>query len=137
MACARMGLDVVLVESNMNQAALRRMLNLENDVEVTPLSSSSVLHLVSVPSDIASGSTLQVLTGDKIEWEPLDLISSPQFQQVLEEVDHMVDLCIIDGPSILSSAEASILANRVDGVLMVARVRRTRLAVLCRPRFVE
>jgi len=129
-AWAKMGLDVALIEAHLDQPSLSQRLNLAGGAGIASLSNGNAPHLIPVPLGAVQAGRLHVLTEGEAVEEPLDLISSPQFQQALEDVSRQVDLLVIDGPPILSTAEALILAGRADGILLVVRARKTRLKAL-------
>jgi capsular exopolysaccharide synthesis family protein len=130
MAWARTGLNVALVEAHLDQPALGQRLDISGGTGIVALLNGDVPHLEPVLLGTAQSGELQVLVGDKVVQEPLDLIPSPRFQQALEDISRQVGLLVIDGPPILSTAEAPILAGQVDGVLLVVRARKTRLRAL-------
>lgn len=126
MAWAKMGLNVALVEAHLDQPALSQRLDLADNTGVVALLNGSAPHLTPVPLGITQTGELHVLAvGDTVP-EPLDIVSSPQFQQALEDVARQVDLLVVDGPPILHTAEAPILAGKADGILIVVRGRTTR-----------
>ncbi|MFM8932048.1 MAG: polysaccharide biosynthesis tyrosine autokinase, partial [Gemmataceae bacterium] len=55
---------------------------------------------------------------------PSELLTTPKFQEVIEELRKMYDIVMVDTPPILAVSDPSIVAPRVDGVLMVMRVTR-------------
>jgi len=129
-AWARTGLSVALVEAHLDQPALSRRLDIADGTGIAALLDGDVPHLEPVPLGAVQAGELRVLAGGEVVHEPLDLVSSPRFQQVLEDISHQVDLLVIDGPPILSNAEATILAGKADGILLVVRAGTTRLKAL-------
>lgn len=55
---------------------------------------------------------------------PSELLTSPRFSEVIEELRKLYDIVMVDTPPILAVSDPSIVAPRVDGVLMVMRVTR-------------
>ncbi len=60
------------------------------------------------------------------------LLIEQKFSGILTQLRKKTDLVIIDGPALLSSADASIIADSVDGVAMVIDARKDKLKVLLR-----
>ena len=56
---------------------------------------------------------------------PAELLDSPAFVRVLEQLRERYDVVLVDTPPVLPVADPLIVARAVDGVLMVSRVRRT------------
>jgi non-specific protein-tyrosine kinase len=57
---------------------------------------------------------------------PAELISSERFTRVLGAIGAEADVVLIDAPPVAAVADATILAARVDGVLLVVDSGRTR-----------
>jgi tyrosine-protein kinase len=60
------------------------------------------------------------------------LLIEQKLPGILAQLRNRTDLIIIDGPALLISAEASIIASSVDGVAMVIDARKDKLKVLLR-----
>lgn len=67
---------------------------------------------------------LQVLASGGLPPNPAELLGSAKMDQILEEAQEAVDVVVIDSPPFLVS-DASVLAAKVDGVLLVIRPGRT------------
>ncbi|MBN1832680.1 MAG: polysaccharide biosynthesis tyrosine autokinase, partial [Deltaproteobacteria bacterium] len=65
---------------------------------------------------------LHIITSGSIPPNPAELIDSEYLKNFLEEAKQDYDMIIFDSPPILSTADAAILAAKVDGVLLVYRV---------------
>ena len=65
---------------------------------------------------------LHIITSGPIPPNPAELIDSEHLTNFLEEAKEDYDTIIFDSPPILSTADAAILAAKVDGVLLVYRV---------------
>lgn len=60
------------------------------------------------------------------------LLIEQKLPGILAQLRKKTDFVIIDGPSLLSSADASIIASSVDGVALVVNARKDKLKVLLR-----
>ena len=65
---------------------------------------------------------LHIITSGAITPNPAELIDSQRLMDFIEEAKKEYDIIIFDSSPILSTADAAILAGRVDGVLLVYRV---------------
>ncbi len=65
---------------------------------------------------------LHIITSGPIPPNPAELIDSEHLTNFLEEAKEEYDSILFDSPPILSTADAAILAAKVDGVLLVYRV---------------
>ena len=60
---------------------------------------------------------------------PLELLSSPKFAQVLEELKQSFDRIIIDTPPVQSVSDALIISQQADAVVYVVKSDDTRIGV--------
>ncbi|MGB8508831.1 MAG: CpsD/CapB family tyrosine-protein kinase, partial [Pyrinomonadaceae bacterium] len=75
---------------------------------------------------------LHLLPGGTARDDVAELLSGPKFSRVLAEVRKMFDYIIIDAPPLAIFTDATLLINRADGALIVARSGKTRYAALDR-----
>ncbi len=55
---------------------------------------------------------------------PAELLTSPKFKDLLEELRHQYDFVIVDTPPILVVTDPAVVAPRVDGVVLCIRVTK-------------
>ncbi|WP_088228898.1 CpsD/CapB family tyrosine-protein kinase [Desulfosporosinus sp. FKB] len=60
-----------------------------------------------------------VLTGGPIPPNPAELVGSNRMKQLIREASQEFDVLLIDTPPVVAVTDASILAQEVDGVIMV------------------
>lgn len=60
-----------------------------------------------------------VLTGGPIPPNPAELVGSKRMKRLIEEVSTQYDMVLIDTPPIVAVTDAAILAQEVDGVILV------------------
>ena len=65
---------------------------------------------------------LDILTCGKAASNPPDLLAAPEMSKILEEVRQEYDMVLIDMPPMLHTTDATILASKVDGVLLVYHI---------------
>ncbi|HEX6383344.1 MAG TPA: polysaccharide biosynthesis tyrosine autokinase [Anaerolineae bacterium] len=73
---------------------------------------------------------LAILTSGPIPSNPAELLGSPRMVEVLTALREEADVIVLDCPPTLTVADASILASRVDGCLLVVEINKTRRATL-------
>ncbi|HEX3558995.1 MAG TPA: CpsD/CapB family tyrosine-protein kinase [Pyrinomonadaceae bacterium] len=73
---------------------------------------------------------LHLLPGGAARDDVAEMLSGPKFSAVLKEARRMFDYVIIDAPPLGIFTDASVLINRADAALIVARAGRTRYAAL-------
>ncbi|MPZ13708.1 MAG: hypothetical protein GEU73_04680 [Chloroflexi bacterium] len=73
-----------------------------------------------------SVSHLRIVTSGPIPPNRAEILSSPRLDSVLASLRDGADLVLVDSPPITAAADASVLAPRVDGVVLVIDAKRTR-----------
>ncbi|MDQ3652190.1 MAG: CpsD/CapB family tyrosine-protein kinase [Acidobacteriota bacterium] len=73
---------------------------------------------------------LHLLPGGARRDDVAELLSGPKFTAVLAEARRMFDFIIIDAPPLGLFTDATVLINRADSALIVARSGKTRYAAL-------
>jgi capsular exopolysaccharide synthesis family protein len=68
---------------------------------------------------------LDVLPSGPLPPNPSELLSQPTMDRLLADVRAMYDVVIIDSPPLAAVSDASVLAPRVDGVVLVVRWGKT------------
>jgi len=67
------------------------------------------------------------LTTGAIPPNPAELLGSEKMNEILGEIGKIVDVIIIDSPPVIAVTDSAILANRVDGVLLVIKPGQTKM----------
>jgi hypothetical protein len=75
---------------------------------------------------------LHIMTCGKIPSNPVQLIQSEKFRDLLDALYASYDIILMDTPPLISAADASILAMKSDGVLLVYRAGEVGRGVLKR-----
>ena len=60
-----------------------------------------------------------VLTGGPIPPNPAELVGSKRMKRLIQEVSEQYDMVLIDTPPVVAVTDAAILAQEVDGVILV------------------
>ncbi len=118
---AQSGRRVILVDCDLRRPRIERLFHL----------SDNGLGLVSVilgecepaaagrPSGIEN---LTILTSGPKPSNPAELLTSPRFQVAIEKLRADYDFVILDTPPLLAVSDASVVAPRADGVILVFRM---------------
>jgi capsular exopolysaccharide synthesis family protein len=111
------GESVLLIDADMRNPTQHKIFELNNG---EGLSSALIqdqdyqkfLKETSVPG-------LMVLTGGPIPPNPAELLGSKRMKRLIEEASERFDIVLIDSPPIIAVTDAAILAQEVDGVILV------------------
>jgi succinoglycan biosynthesis transport protein ExoP len=131
-AMAQAGLRVLAVDADLRRPRLHQLFDLDLDQEGNGgklwwgLSGSLLegctdgrLHPVQVEG-------LRVLPSGELPPNPAEIMGSQHMQQLLHQLAQEVDVVLIDSPPVLPVADATALAQAVDGVLLVLEAGHTR-----------
>ncbi|MCG3142708.1 MAG: Iron-sulfur cluster carrier protein [Anaerolineae bacterium] len=125
LAMAQAGKRVALVDADLRRPNLHRVFELDNANGLTslfldqPPTLDEVLRETAIPG-------LVVLTSSEPPPNPAELLDSRRMTEILQALRQKFDVVILDSPPALVVADASILASRCSGVLLVVDSGRTR-----------
>lgn len=120
---AQQGRKVLLVDADLRKPTVHYTFRLNNLRGLTNiLVTKEGLETV---TQISSMDNLDVITSGPIPPNPSELLSSNKMKSFLEEVLNIYDVIIFDTPPVLAVTDAQILANIVDGSLLVIRSGQT------------
>ncbi len=130
---AQMGKTVLLIDADMRRPQIGKLFGI--DESEGELGLSWLLEQVSatgeVPADLTSQAIQQtevanlsvMAAGDRPD-NPAELLASARFDHVLDSLRQQYDIIIVDTPPLLAVTDPSNVAPRVDGVLLVIRLRK-------------
>jgi capsular exopolysaccharide synthesis family protein len=123
---AQLGKRVLLIEADLRNPSLHRMLGIRGEAGLSNLlSGGSGLGEVTLATD---DQRLKVILAGPLPPNPAELLSGSKFVSMLTVACERYDQVIIDGPPVLGLADSPILSNAVEGTLLVITSGRTRIA---------
>lgn len=126
---AQGGRSCVLVDSDLRRPRLHKLLRLSNRRGISELfvqpqvNLNGSLQKTEVPN-------LYVLTSGSLPPNPSELLGSEKMQEIVHQVNDQSDLILVDSPPVLAVTDASVLAPRMDGVLLVVKPGVTKFMAL-------
>lgn len=131
---AQAGFKTVLVDADLRRPAQHKIFGLPNQQGLTnallqPGEPTADGHLQATEIE-----NLRVLTSGPIPPNPSELLGSARMQALLQRLKEENDVVIFDSPPALVVTDASVLATRVDGVVMVTDSGHTRRDMVVRAR---
>ncbi|MGD8861773.1 MAG: CpsD/CapB family tyrosine-protein kinase, partial [Myxococcales bacterium] len=120
---AQSGKRVLLVDTDLRKPRLHKALGLSNARGVTTvlvgeLELDQAITRTEVPG-------LELLPSGPIPPNPAELLHTPAFGKLVEELKRRYDLIIFDSPPLGVVTDAAVIAPQVDGVLMVVHSQKT------------
>jgi capsular exopolysaccharide synthesis family protein len=129
---ARSGARTLLIEMDLRRPTLAHTLSIQpgpglSDVLTGTISTGEAAQSISLLAPAGDGATLDVLTsGNARPYSPSELIKTHTMEAVLEQMKSTYDLVVIDAPSLMVVSDAFPVLHKVDGVIVVSRIGRTR-----------
>jgi succinoglycan biosynthesis transport protein ExoP len=120
---AQSGKNVVLLDADLRKPNVHRTLGLTNQKGLSDVFRSKY-DIYEVSVNWRDGNVI-VITSGEVPSNPSELLGSKKMDHILASLGNVADVVVIDGPPFLVT-DATILANKVDGVLFVIRYGHTR-----------
>jgi non-specific protein-tyrosine kinase len=125
------GRTVILVDGDLRRPAMHELFGMENGKGLCDLVRSggnsatrdADLDVLLQESGVDG---LRVLTSGPPPQNPSVLLGGPNMAQVIDALTARADLVLFHAPPVLAVTDASLLAARVDGTLLVVRAGGTR-----------
>lgn len=121
---AQAGNRVLLVDNDLRKPRLHSGLKLRNDVGLTSIiAGTSTVAAAVQPSGIAG---VDALVCGPLPNNPTELMLSSAYDGVLQQLRDAYDIIVLDAPPVNPVTDAVVLAQKVDGMLMVVRATKTK-----------
>ncbi len=125
---ARSGLRVVIVDLDLRRASLAALFGGDNEIGLmSVLVGETTLAESMYEVPIAPGvPPLRFLPAGPIPPNPSEIMGTTRMAEVLANLRATADFVIIDSPPIVPVTDAVVLSSRVDAVIMIVQVGKTR-----------
>ena len=120
---AQQGKKVLLIDADLRKPTVHYTFRLDN---LNGLSNLLVGdgHLNQI-AEASSIDNLDIISSGPIPPNPSELLGSKMMQSLINEAKQQYDIIIFDTPPVLAVTDAQILANIVDGTVLVVRSNKT------------
>jgi len=121
---AQMGKPVLLIDADLRNPVMHKMLGLENTRGLSNYLSGNV-----TPLEVSHGTqvpNLFVMTTGPLPPNPVDLLSSMKLLTLLSQCEDHFAHIIVDGPPVIGIADAIVLCNQVENSIFVVESGKTR-----------
>ena len=155
---AMAGKKVVLVDADLRQPRVHQAFGLPNDVGLSTVITGQAKLVEALqpyalggdgsgngsrPKLVTFGQTgasrLYLLTSGPLPPNPGEMVASERFEAILQELrDSSIDYVLVDSPAFMLVGDASALADKVDGLLMLVNIEHSSRPILDEAReFIE
>ncbi|MBT4160563.1 MAG: polysaccharide biosynthesis tyrosine autokinase [Gammaproteobacteria bacterium] len=128
---------VVIIDGDLRKPSLERILNTSN--HRFPGLADVIANTVTLDEAIQHfpDKNIDVIFSGSRTIKPLELLSSLQFTQLMEELGNRYDNVIIDSPPCISVSDAYVLSTQVDSIIFVSKANEVPVPVIrnCLNRF--
>ncbi|AKU93096.1 GumC family protein [Vulgatibacter incomptus] len=122
-AMAQNGAKVLLIDTDMRRPRLHRAVGVSNERGLSTLLVGEARLEDALKSTEVAG--LSLLPCGPVPPNPAEMLHTARFKELLEELGTRFDRIILDSPPLIAAADAAVLSSQVDGVIFVARYKKT------------
>jgi capsular exopolysaccharide synthesis family protein len=119
---AQSGRRVLLIDADLRRPRVHRVFDVPGKVGLAEVIGGAAELSAAVRPTVVPG--LDVLPCGRRPPNPAELLTSPRFEEVLEDVRDGYDFVLVDTPPLLAVSDPCAVAPRVDGVVLTIRVAR-------------
>jgi len=120
-ALAQLNKKVLVVEADLRKPSLRRIFANEKTPGLSNILLSSPIDLNNLPVKKTLIENLDLIPAGDSPPNPVDLLGSERMDRFLSLIREKYDFVLVDTPPASSMSDALVLAQKVDGVIFVAR----------------
>ncbi|HZD11584.1 MAG TPA: polysaccharide biosynthesis tyrosine autokinase [Candidatus Binatia bacterium] len=125
LAMAKAGYSTVIVDADLRRPTQDKIFDVSNESGVAQLLRAGSAELDGYLS--ATGvESLWLLTSGKPPEYPSELLGSDEMELLLANLVDKFEMVILDSPPLLSAADAAVMSNLVDAVVVVLQAGRTK-----------
>lgn len=121
---AQAGRRVVVVDADMRLPTLHRLFAVPNSAGLSNVLAGEIAVDAALQQVPVAGMTL--LPSGPCPAQPTEQLESTAMQKLMEDLRQRYDLVILDSPALRAVADAAVLAQLVDGVLLVVELSQSR-----------
>jgi len=123
---SEMGQRVLLVDGDLRKPQLHHRLGVNNLVGLSNLLTEDDLHWRQAVQTVANHDSWFVITAGRVPPDPARLLSSARMHQLVRELADSgdFDLIVYDTPPVLGLADAALIAEHLDGLMLLVSLDR-------------
>lgn len=114
---AQTGKTVLIIDADLRNPTQHKLFSLDNREGLSMALVQDQDYRNYVKGTAVNG--LQVLTGGPVPPNPAELLGSKRMKRLMEEASRQFDMILIDTPPVIAVTDAAVIAQDVDGVILV------------------
>lgn len=118
------GKNVLIIDADLRNPSQHKIFGLTNLTGLTTTLVEAVSPFANIVKTPYEG--LDILTSGPIPPNPAELLDSQRMKQILQEITQVYEFVLIDSPPAIAVTDASVLAQSVDGVILVLAVQEVK-----------
>lgn len=122
---AQSGHKTILVDADLRRPSQHTIWGVDNARGFTTMMTESAT-LANPPLVATSVENLSLLPSGALPPVPSDLLSNQRMSEIIGILKARADYVIFDAPPVLGATDASLLASKLDGVVLAIRAGKTR-----------
>jgi capsular exopolysaccharide synthesis family protein len=120
---------VLIIDADLRCPSIHQKLGIENNLGLTDLLQETTAR-TNIQQVAFGWENIYVLTSGSQTTDPVKLLSSPKFKQLIDRLQPHNDLILVDTPPVLGMVDAIKVAARCGGTVMVTRLNRVTTSEL-------
>ncbi|GAB4541679.1 MAG: CpsD/CapB family tyrosine-protein kinase [Anaerolineae bacterium] len=116
---------VILVDADLRRPSQHELFGLPNEQGLSDMFRDEAA-FNEPPLKAIPNTTLKVLTSGPLPPIPSQLLAARKMDDVIARLAEQADVILFDAPPVVAVTDASLLASKVDGVLLVVKAGSTR-----------
>jgi non-specific protein-tyrosine kinase len=122
---AQANLRTIIVDTDLRQPVMHKIFRVPNMDGVTDLLRSPNLEIGNQLKDTGI-ENLKLITSGPLPPNSAEMLGSQRMAELVRRLNDIADVILFDSSPVLAVTDASVLSNRVDGVILVMQAKRTR-----------
>ncbi len=128
LAMAHAGKKVLLIDADMRCPKVHQMFHLRHEVGLSDVALGEIQFENAVQTCEIAG--LHILSAGMPPANPAELLGNMAFERMVNELRSEYDYIIIDTPPMMAVSDPSVVASRVDVLLMVVRLGKNKITTI-------
>lgn len=129
---AQLGKKVLLIDADLHKARLHEVMKVSNRIGLVSILAQEIDAQTALHTTVVSG--LAIITAGPSSPNPSGLLASEAMRQLLKAAEKTFDYIVFDSPPVQTVADALILGNMADGVVLCVKGGETPREQVARAR---